>query len=217
MLWLDSLLSFLMDHGSTVGVVVLATLVTLAGMFVNHPGRRAGRRHCRTADKGNIMEYMCDVRLLLSGDMVIASYDVLEQKSCGDWVSHRMARLSAEAVDLCFADCLKALLYSKAITTVPMMSETEFKNYSKRNTLFYGYSSYRKLDEESKLVQVMADRDGNLKLVPTQYEGDGGFSHRNDLTIHGSLHSDDLMENIRKAFFLSIGSCKWNSVGTKMD
>lgn len=157
------------------------------------------------------MEYMCDVRLLLSGDMVIVSFDVLERTSCGDWASNRMVRLSAEAVDLCFVDCLKGLLYSKAITTVPTMSKTEFKNYSKRNTLFCGYSSYRKLDEESKLVEVLADRDGNLKLVPTQYESDGGFSHRNDLAIHGSLHSDDLMENIRKAFALSIGSCKWHT------
>ena len=217
MRWLDSLLSFLMDHGSTVGVVVLATLTTLAGMFLNRPARRAVKRRRQSAKEENIMEYMCNVRLLLSGDMVIVSFDVLEQKSCGDWVSHRMARLSAEAVDLCFVDCLKALLYSKAITTVPSMSKEEFKNYSKRNPQFCGYSSYRKLDEESKLVEVLADRDGNLKLVPTRYERGGGFSHCNELAIHGSLHSADLMENIRKAFDLSIGSSKWSTVGTETD
>lgn len=212
MSWLDRVLNFLMDHGSTVGVVVLATLTTLAGMFVNRPGRRAEKRHCRTAGENTIMEYMCDVRLLLSGDMVITSWDVLEQKSCGDWASHRMARLSAEALDLGFADCLKALLYSKAITTVPTMSETEFKNYNKRKPLFCGFSSYRKLDEESKLVDVMADKNGNIELVPMKYEGNnGGFSHCNDLIIHCSLHSDDLLANVRKAFSLSTGSCKWNT------
>ena len=208
----DSVLNFLVNHGSTVGVVVLATLTTLAGMFVKQPARRAVKPPRKSAKEENLMKYMCEVRLLLSGDMVIVSFDVLEQKNCGDWVSHRMARLSAEAVDLCFVDCLRALLYSKAITNAPSMSEEEFKKYRKRNPQFCGYSSYRKLDEESKLVGVLADRDGNLKLLPTKYERrGGGFSHCNELTIHDSLHSETLLENLRKAFALSVGSGKWNT------
>ncbi|MBR4878189.1 MAG: hypothetical protein IKU14_10840 [Rhodocyclaceae bacterium] len=213
----DSVLNFLVNHGSTVGVIVLASLTTLAGMFLNRPERRAVEPPRQSAKEENIMEYMCGVRLLLSGDMIINSYDVLEQKNCADWVSPRMARLSAEAVDLCFVDCLKALLYSKAITNVPSMSEEEFKKYRKRNPLFCGYSSYRKLDEESKMVDVLADKDGNLKLVPMKYERSGGFSHGNELTIHDSLHSGTLLENLRKAFALSVGSGKWNTGSTETE
>ena len=213
----DNVLDFLVNHGSTVGVVVLASLTTLAGMFLNRPGRHAVKHPRPSAKEENIMEYMCNVRLLLSGDMIINSYDVLEQKNCGDWGSNRMARLSAEAVDLCFVACLKTLLYSKAITTVPSMSKDEFKNYNKRHPQFCGYSGYRKLDEESKLVEILADRDGNLKLVPTRYERNGGFSHCNELTIHDSLHSGNLLENLRKAFALSSGSGKWNTGGTETE
>ena len=213
----DNVLDFLVNHGSTVGVIVLASLTTLAGMFLNRPARHAVKRPRPGAKEENIMEYMCDVRLLLSGDMIINSYDVLEQKNCADWVSPRMARLSAEAVDLCFVDCLKALLYSKAITNVPSMSEEEFKKYRKRNTQFCGYSSHRKLDEESKLVEVLADKDGNLQLVPMKYERSGGFSYCDELTIHDSLHSGNLLENLRKAFALSSGSGKWNTGDTETE
>lgn len=59
----DSVLDFLVNHGSTVGVVVLASLTTLAGMFLNRPARHAVKRPRPSAKEENIMEYMCDVRL----------------------------------------------------------------------------------------------------------------------------------------------------------
>lgn len=208
MLWQDTVLTFLMNHGSTVGVVVLGTLVTLAGMFISLRDCRVKMRSCRTAREEQSVKYSCNVCLLLSGDMVINSYDVVDPKSSADWASTRMVRLSAEAVDLCFADCLKKLLYSKTLITP---SEIDPKNLGKRIAQFCCFPSHRKLDEGCKLVQVSADRDGNLELLPTKYERNAGFAHCNDLVIHCSLYSDDLPENIREAFALSTGSCKWNT------
>ena len=204
----EHILTFLMNHGSTVGVVVLAELGMFAGMFVRWRDCRGKKRSCRTTQEERIVKYVCNVRLLLSGDMVISSYDVVDPESSADWQSTRMVRLSAEAVDLCFVDCLKRLLYSKTVITP---SEIDPKSLGKRIAQFCGFPSFRKLDEASKVVEASADRDGNMDLLPTKYDGKhGGFSHCNELTIHCSLHSDDLLENIRKAFSLSTGSCKWN-------
>ena len=150
-------------------------------------------------------QYACSVHLLLSGEIMIQSYDVIDPNSAADWASLRMVRLSYEAVDLCLVDCVKKLLYSKKLITPSEIIDPK----GKMITQFCGFPSYKKLDEHSKLLIIYANEDGDIQLLPTEYEKNAGFAHLNDLSLYASLHDDDLMEKIHQAFDLCIGSFKW--------
>ena len=149
-------------------------------------------------------QYACNVHLLLSGEIMVQSYDVIDLNSAADWASLRMVRLSCEAVDLCLVDCIKNLLYSKKL-----IMPSEIAPKSKMIAQFCGFPSYKKLDEHSKLLMIYANENGDIQLLPTKYEKNAGFTHLNDLSIYASLHDDDLMEKIHQAFDLCIGSFKW--------
>ena len=151
-------------------------------------------------------QYSCNVHLLLSGEIMVQSYDVIDPNSFADWGSLRMVRLSCEAVDLCLVDCVKKLLYSKKLITP---SEIDPKILCKNIAQFCGFPSYKKLDEHSKLLLINANEDGDIQLLPTQYEKNAGFTHLNDLSLYASLHDDDLIAKIHQAFALCVGSFKW--------
>jgi len=151
-------------------------------------------------------QYSCNVCLLLSGDIMVQSYDVIDPNSFADWGSLRMVRLSREVIDLCLVDCIKKLLYSKKIITP---SEIDPKMLNKMIPQFCGFPSYKKLDEHSKLLYINANEDGDIQLLPTQYEKNAGFAHLNDLSIYASIGDDDLIAKIRQAFDLCVGSFKW--------
>ena len=151
-------------------------------------------------------QYACDVRLLLSGEIMVQSYDVIDPNSAADWGSLRMVRLSCEAVDLCLVDCIKKLLYSKKLITP---SEIDPKGRMKMIAQFCSFPNYKKLDEHSKLLCIDANEDGDIQLLPTKYEKNAGFAHLNNLSLYASLHDDDLIEKIHQAFDLCIGSFKW--------
>lgn len=154
------------------------------------------------------MSCACNVFKLLSGDVIIISYDVIDKKATADWLSLRMVRLSSEALNLCFAECLERLLYSKTIINP---AEVDVKNLGKKIAQFCGFPSLQKLDEASKLVIVYGDNEGSLKFLPTKYEHKAGFSHCNELAIGGNLRDEDLLEKLHKSFSLSVGSAKWNT------
>ena len=155
------------------------------------------------------MKYACELRLLLSGEMLIISYNVIEPNTTADWLSTRMVRLSAEVVDLCLVDCVKNLLYSKQVV---QPAEIDPKMLCKNIAQFGGFSSAKKLDEHSKSVLLIADENGNMALEVSHYEQNGGFvGNKETPTIYGSLSDDDFIEKIHQAFDLCIGSLKWEN------
>ena len=70
------------------------------------------------------MNFACEVRELVAGDIVVVSYDVIDDNSLADWISPRIVKISKEAIDSCLAGIVKELLFSK--------KQSIFKNWIKR-------------------------------------------------------------------------------------
>ena len=153
-----------------------------------------------------MMNYSCDVRLLWSNEIIITSFDVIEPKNTADWTSLRMVRLSKEAINLCFADSLKNLLYSKKLINP---QEIDPKLLLKNTAKFAGYTSFKQLNIHSKIISVYGNKKGELEFVPMKYERDGSFSFLSNLTLKTNFNSADLLEKLYQAFELSVGSYKW--------
>ena len=70
------------------------------------------------------MNFACEIRELVAGDIVVVSYDVIDNNSLADWISPRMVKISKEVIDSCLAGIVKELLFSK--------KQSIFKNWIKR-------------------------------------------------------------------------------------
>ena len=151
------------------------------------------------------MNYYCGIRLLLSGDIIIVSHDIVD--GCG-WLSRRRVRISEEARELCFSLCLKEILYSQnSIDPLSIDANILTKDFLK----FCGFASMKKLDENCKLVAVSGTQDGDIEFIPTKYEENHEFAHAPSLSVKANIGASDLLEKLHKSFSLSVGSAKWNT------
>ena len=151
------------------------------------------------------MNFACEIRELVAGDIVVVSYDVIDDNSLADWISPRMVKISKEAIDSCLAGVVKRLLFSKKKIDSQKLDEKMILDYFFK---FCGFLSARKVDVGSKMVFLIGSEKGEVKIIPTRKEGKGGFSHKDDQAIECILDSRELTLKIKEALLLSEAEAK---------
>lgn len=151
------------------------------------------------------MNFACEIRELVAGDIVVVSYDVINDDSLADWISPRMVKISKEAIDGCLAGAVKQLFFSKKTIDIQKLDEKMILNYFVK---FCGFSSAREMDASSKMVFLIGNEKGEIKIIPTRNEGKGGFSHKDNQAIECILDSPELTLKIKEALLLSEAEAK---------
>lgn len=151
------------------------------------------------------MNFACEVRELVAGDIVVVSYDVIDDNSLADWISPRIVKISKEAIDSCLAGAVKQLLFSRKTIDIQKLDERMILDYFAK---FCGFSSARKMDVGSKMVFLIGNEKGEIEIIPTRNEGKGGFSHKDNLAIECMLDSYELTSKIKEALLLSEAEIK---------
>lgn len=151
------------------------------------------------------MNFACEIRELVAGDIVVVSYDVIDDNSLADWISPRMVKISKEAIDSCLAGVVKQLLFSRKTIDIQKLDEKMILDYFVK---FCGFSSTRKMDVGSKMVFLIGNEKGEIEIIPTRNECKGGFSHKDNLAIECMLDSYELTSKIKEALVLSEAEIK---------
>lgn len=151
------------------------------------------------------MNFACEIRELVAGDIVVVSYDVIDDNSLADWISPRMVKISKEAIDGCLAGAVKQLFFSKKTIDIQKLDEKMILDYFVK---FCGFSSVREMDAGSKMVFLIGNEKGEVKIIPARNEGKGGFSHKDNQAIECILDSPELTLKIKDALLLSEAEAK---------